>query len=148
MLRNQVKKRTDHELQYGDQRELYHYNCAQAILYGANDYYNLNLDSKALKLITAFGAGMCTGNTCGMLSGGVAVIGLLFAEDMPTRNLKMKEVTGYWIEQFEQEFQNINCSHIKAINVKENEGCRNLILRAADLLERIIEKYKDDIKIN
>ena len=141
MLRDQVKKKIEHELQYDGQQELFHYNCAQAILYGANEYYNLNLDAKALKLITPFGGGMCTGNTCGMLAGGIAVIGVLFAEDMPTQNLKMKEVTRYWIEQFEREFQHINCSQIKAINVKNNEGCANLILRAADLLESVIEKY-------
>ena len=148
MLRNQVKKKIDHELQYVGQQELYHYNCAQAILYGANDYYKLNLDKNALKIITPFGGGMCTEKTCGMLTGGIAVIGVLFAEDMPTQNLKMKEITRYWIEQFEREFQSVNCSLIKAINVKNNQGCTNLILRAADLLERIIEKYKDDIIIN
>ena len=147
MLRNHVKKKIDHELQYDRQQELYHYNCAQAILYGANDYYNLNLDTKALKLIAPFGGGMCTEKTCGILTGGIAVLGVLFAEDMPTRNLKMKEVTRYWIEQFEREFQNINCNLIKAINVKNNQGCTNLILRAADLLEIIVEKYKDDIII-
>ena len=147
MLRNEVKKKIDHELQYEGQHELYHYNCAQAILCGANDYYNLNLDTNAMKLIAPFGGGMYTGNTCGMLTGGVAVIGVLFAEDMPTQNLKMKEITRYWVKQFECEFQNINCNLIKDINVKNNQGCTNLILRAADLLERIIERYKHDITI-
>lgn len=139
MLTNHVKKYINHEHQYGNQSHLYHYNCAQAILHGANDYYNLKLSPKALKMIAPFGGGMYTENTCGMLTGGIAVIGVLFAEEMPTQNLRMKEITRFWTEQFEQEFSNTKCSLIKDINLKEHEGCGNLILRAAAVLERVIE---------
>ena len=148
MLRNKVKKYTQYELQYpADKRNLYHYNCAQSILYGANDYYNMGLNEKALKIIIPFGGGMCMGNTCGMLTGGIAAIGALFAEDMPTQNLKMKEITQYWIERFESEFKNSNCSFIKANKPENEENCSNLILKAADILERVIEKYKDDVMV-
>gem|GEM_PF-6473466 len=101
MLRDEVKKYIEYELKHGSQRELYHYNCAQSILHGSNDYYDLQLDPKALKMIVPFGGGMYTENTCGMLTGGIAVIGILFAEEMPTQNLKMKEITRYWTEEFE-----------------------------------------------
>ncbi len=142
MLREKVRNYIEYELQHGAQREFYHYNCAQAILNGSNDYYNLHLDPNALKLITPFGGGMYTGITCGMLTAGLAVIGVLFAEDMPTQNNKLKEITRYWIDQFEHEFKNTNCSLIKDINLKTDEGCTNLILKAADILEEVIEKYK------
>ncbi len=141
MLRDEVKKYLDYELQYGSKKELYHYNCAQAILNGANDYYFLNLDKKALKLITPFGGGMYTGNTCGMLTGGIAAIGVLFTDDMPTNHVQLKEIIHLWIEQFTNEFKNINCSFIKDNRPIEDEGCSNLILKAADILEEIIGKY-------
>lgn len=143
MLRDTVKEYIEYELKHDAHRELYHYNCAQAILHGSNDYYNLHLDSKALKLIVPFGGGMYVGYTCGMLTGGIAVIGVMFAEDMPTTHLKLKEITRSWIEQFESEFQNTNCSIIKDINLKDGEGCANLILKAADILQGVIEKYSD-----
>ena len=142
MLRNQVRNHIEYELQYGKQRELYHYNCAQAILHGSNDYYNIGLDPKALKMIIAFGGGMCTENTCGILTGGIAAIGVLFAEDMPTQNLKLKEVTRLWIQRFESEFQNTNCSLIKSLHLKNDEGCTNLILQSANILQEVIEKHK------
>ena len=146
MLRDEVRKYTEYELQYDTaQRELYHYCCAQAILHGSNDYYNIGLQAETLKLIVPFGAGMCTGSTCGMFTGGIPAIGALFAEDMPTQNLKMKEITRYWIEQFQCEFQNLNCSLVKEINLKPDEKCANLILKAADILEEVVEKYKSDI---
>ncbi len=141
MLRNQVKKYIEYELQYGDQRALYHHNCAQAILHGSNDYYNIGLEPKALKLIAPFGGGMNIGSTCGMLTGGLAVIGALFAEDMPTTNNTMKEASHLWIQQFEREFQNTNCNLIKKINLKNNEGCAHLILKAADILQEVIGKF-------
>lgn len=142
MLRDEVKKYIDYELKHGAERELYHYNCAQSILHGSNDYYDLQLDPKALKMIVPFGGGMYTENTCGMLTGGIAIIGILFAEEMPTQNLKMKEITRYWTEEFECEFKSLNCSLIKEINLQPDERCAPLILKAADILEGVIEKYR------
>lgn len=142
MLRGKVKKYIDYELKYGDKREFYHYNCAEAILNGSNDYYDLNLDEKALKMIIPFGGGMYTEDTCGMLTGGVAVIGVIFAEDKPSKNLKVKEITRNWIKEFESEFRNTNCRLIKDINLDNDEGCSNLILKAADILEEVIKKHR------
>ena len=115
MLRNEVEKIIQYEQQFGDQRELYHYNCAEAILLGANSYYNLQLDPRTLKIIKPFGSGMNTGSTCGMLTGGIAAIGAIFAEEMPSLNHTMKEATCHWTEQFEKTFKNINCTQIKQI---------------------------------
>lgn len=141
MLKNNVRKYGEYELQHTHQRKLYHYNCAEAILRGANDYYALDLNNKALKMITPFGGGMNTGNTCGILTGGLAVIGVMFTEDMPSNNDKMKEVTRHWIAAFESEFKNTNCTRIKELNQIGNEGCADLILKGADILEKIVEKY-------
>jgi C_GCAxxG_C_C family probable redox protein len=110
-------------------------------LHGTNDYYNINLDPKALKLIVPFGGGMYTSNACGILTGGIATIGALFAEDMPSENLILKEITQYWIEQFENEFKDINCSFIKTNRPNNEENCNNLILKAADILEGVIEVF-------
>ena len=82
------------------------------------------------------------GNTCGILTGGIAAIGAIFAEDMPSLNHTMKEATKHWTEQFENRFKNTNCTQIKQLNQIGNEGCAHLILQAADLLQQVIEKYK------
>lgn len=59
---------------------------------------------------------MNTGNTCGILTGGIAAIGAIFAEDMPSLNHTMKEATIHWTEQFENRFKNTNCTQIKQLN--------------------------------
>ncbi len=41
---------------YGIKEDL---NCTEAILYGANQVYHLVLNPDSLKLVAAFGGGMC-----------------------------------------------------------------------------------------
>lgn len=138
MLRDVAKEYIKYELKFGEERALYHYNCAEVMVNACNDYYNLYLDKKALKMMVPFGGGIGIGKTCGILTGGVGVIGLIFSEDKPTKNLKMKEARNRWIEEFRKEFKDIDCIGIKKINLKENESCGRLILRSADILEQII----------
>lgn len=142
MLKDEPKKYIESELKYGDKKELYHYNCAEIILNSCNDYYNLNLDSKTLKAITPFGGGLCSEKTCGIITGGAAAIGVMFTEDKPSLNSKMKEITRRWVEEFEKEFENTDCKIIKETKRDENEGCKPLIIKGAEILEEIIDEYK------
>lgn len=142
MLKDEAKKYIESELKYGDKRHLYHYNCAEVMLNACNDYYNLNLDKNTLKVMAPFGGGLCSEKTCGILTGGAAAIGIIFAEDKPSENIKMKEITKKWIEKFEKEFKNTDCKVIKEIKRDENEGCKPLIIKGAEILEEIINEYK------
>jgi C_GCAxxG_C_C family probable redox protein len=49
-------------------------NCAETMLYAANDVYGLELDKKALKMAAGFGGGMYIRSVCGALAGGIMVI--------------------------------------------------------------------------
>ena len=50
------------------------YNCAESLLRGANEYYGLGLDEKALLAIGGFGAGCYAGRLCGACAGSVAAV--------------------------------------------------------------------------
>lgn len=130
------------ENKYGEDKNLYHYNCAEVILNACNDYYKLEADPKLLKSIVPFGGGMYSEITCGALTGGVAAIGLMFAEEKPTTNDKLKSITQKWILEFETQFANLNCDKLKEDHREAETGCENLILQSADLLESIINTYK------
>lgn len=142
MLKDEAKKYIDYELQYGDKRELYHYNCAEVLLNSCNDYYHLDLDPKTLKSIVPFGGGLYCEKTCGMLTGGIAVIGVMFAEDKPSLNTKMKEITQKWVQAFEEEFGHTDCKIIKETRRDEYQGCSPLIIKAAEIFQEVIEEYK------
>lgn len=142
MLKDEAIKYIDSENKYGDQKALYHYNCAETLLNSSNDYYKLGLDSKMLKLIVPFGGGFFSERTCGAFTGGLAVLGVIFAEDKPTDNEKLKEVTKKWVQAFEKEFGSLDCKDIKPKHRDEVKGCRPVMVGAAELLEAIINEYR------
>ena len=57
--------------------------CAEAVVYAANDVYDLQLPKESVAMLTGFSGGMCgSGEACGLLSGGVAVLGRMFYEKL------------------------------------------------------------------
>lgn len=141
-LRNVALEYIDSEKKYGSESNLYHYNCAEVLLNACNDYYDLGADQKTLRAIIPFGGGMNSERTCGILTGSVAALGLMFAEEKPTTNEKLKAVTNRWVKAFDQEFGEINCKELKESHRDPESGCKGLMLDAADLLQSIIEEYR------
>lgn len=140
-LREVALQYIESEKQHGSQSHLYHYNCAEVLLNACNDYYNLGVDPKTLKAIAPFGGGMASEITCGILTGGTAALGLLFAEDMPTTNNKLKEITNKWVLAFEDQFGNLDCKPLKEDHRHPETGCQSLMLASCNLLEYIISQY-------
>lgn len=129
------------ENKYGIDKNLYHYNCAEVLLNACNDYYNLKVSKDMLKAVIPFGGGMYLESTCGILTGSLVALGLIFAEDKPSNNEKVKKITSEWLGIFEYKFGNINCKELKASHSDPGFGCRPLILEASDLLEQVIGRY-------
>lgn len=84
MLIDYVKK------YYGTQYDL---NCAEKIIYAANDAYDLKLDKKAFKTMAAFGGGMAIEDVCGAITGSLAVLGIIFVENRAHESSKIKEIS-------------------------------------------------------
>lgn len=141
-LRDMALEYINSEKKHGEERSLYHYNCAEVLLNACNDYYNLGAGANTLKAIIPFGGGMGSESTCGILTGAVAALGLMFAEEKPSTNNKVKEITNRWVTAFEKEFGDINCKELKESHRDPESGCKLLILDAAELLESIIDEYK------
>lgn len=141
-LREVASRYIDSEKRYGKERNLYHYNCAEVLLNSCNDYYKLGTDSKLLRAIVPFGGGMFSEKTCGALTGGVVVLGLMFAEEKPTTNEKLKDITKKWVASYEKQFGDIGCKKLKEFHRHPESGCELLILRAAELIESVISEYK------
>lgn len=68
----------------------------------------------------------------------------MFTEDKPSYNDKVKEITDVWVNEFMKEFKYINCEVIKSSNgLSKDQPCTQLIFKACDILEKIIDKYRD-----
>src|SRR6056297_676115 len=88
-------------------------NCAESILYGANEEYELSLDQKALDTMSSFGGGMGVESVCGALTGAIAVLGVMFSWDKSIDSQKRKAIVTDFYNAFEQRFGSDNCGQIK-----------------------------------
>lgn len=122
-----------------EERPLYHINCAETLLMAANEEYKLGLDDRFIKAVCPFGGGLQSEKTCGALLGAVAALGIMYAEEKPTENEKMKEMTKKMVEEFEKEFGALDCAYIKAHHRSEIEGCSPVRIRTAEVFERVME---------
>lgn len=120
----------------------YNLNCAETIIYAANENYKLNLDKNALKSMAAFGGGMGIGDVCGAITGALAVLGIIFVKDRAHESSKIKELSMEFFDRFQNVFHEKNCIELKEKFVNYEERCSNMVYTAAKILEQLIEEYK------
>lgn len=124
---------------FGEKEDL---NCAEKILYGANIAYDLGLDKEALKLVAGFGGGMAIEDKCGALTASIMVLGKLFIKERAHESEKIKQLTRKLYEEYRKEMGHIDCAPLKKMYRTEELKCRNVILKAAELLDSIVLEAK------
>lgn len=116
------------------------YNCAEKILYGANEAYNLNLSKEAMKLAAGFGGGMGIESICGALTGAVMVLSHKYVINVAHESEKIKNLTKELFKKYEDKMGSIKCKQLKPKYRKEDIGCKNVILEAAKILDEIVKE--------
>ncbi len=117
-------------------------NCAEQILYGANQVYELGLDKNALKLAAGFGGGMVIEDKCGALTGAIMVLGRIFVKDRAHESDKIKVLTKKLFDRYESEMGHVDCKPLKTDYRTEQHGCQEVIIKAAEILDEIIAEEK------
>lgn len=126
----------------------YDLNCAECILTAANEEYDLDLPKKAIKSMAAFGGGMGIGSVCGAITGAIAALGIMFAEDRGHASPQVKEMTVELISDFNKRLGSIDCIPLKEMHYENPENrCIKMMEVAAVSLEEIINKNKDKYEI-
>lgn len=131
MLRNLI------EQGYGEEEDL---NCAEKILYGANQVYKLGLDKNSLRMASGFGGGMAIGSVCGGLTAAIMVLGILFVKNNAHESKKIKELTQELFVNYRKEMGEIHCDPLKARHRTDEIKCRNVIAKAAAALDTIVKR--------
>ena len=119
-------------------------NCAEKILYGANEIYDLGLDKNALRLASGFGGGMGIESVCGALTGSIMVLGRLFVEEKAHESTRIKEISSQMLVRYEREMGYIDCAPLKKGYRTEQKKCDSVILKAAEILDDIIARELTD----
>ncbi|MEG0307753.1 MAG: C-GCAxxG-C-C family (seleno)protein [Clostridium sp.] len=136
MLVDMVKK------YYGEKYDL---NCAETLIYAANEEYKLNLSKETFKTMAAFGGGMAVEGTCGVITGSICVIGIMFTKDRAHESDYVKTLTQEFIENFKKECNAVNCDELKALYRDENIRCYSIVEKGAIILDNIITREKQRI---
>lgn len=134
-----IKK--EENLKSDSEKALYHKNCGETLIEALKIKYELDIDDKVFKMLAPYGFGIQTGNTCGAFAGGLAAIGLMFTEDKPSTNEKMKEIVKKWVEVYTEKFGSINCSYIRPRYMDPVRGCLKVMEEAGTLFEGFIKDY-------
>ncbi len=118
----------------------YDLNCAETMIYAANDEYHLSLEKNALKTMAAFGGGMGVEEACGAMTGSLAVLGILFVDDRAHESNKIKDLSKEFIETFKSRLSTENCKMLKDKYRDEKYKCKHIVVVAAEILDEIIER--------
>ena len=122
----------------------YDLNCAETIMYAANEEYNLGLNKQTLKVMASFGGGMGIESTCGAATGAVGVIGVMFTNDRGHESPRVKELTKEFMENFYNELGTYNCTELKAKYRKDDiHRCIVMIETAAKVLDDIVTRERN-----
>jgi C_GCAxxG_C_C family probable redox protein len=115
-------------------------NCSEALIYGANDEFLLDLPVEALRMMGPFGGGMRIESICGAITGALAMIGILYSSDNPIRRDRMKEIAERFLSEFKSRYGCLDCACLKDKYRDERKKCEPVVRMSARLLEEIIKE--------
>lgn len=132
MLKEIMKKYRD--------KSKYDLSCSESMIYSANEAYDLNLDEKTLRAMAPFSGGMWIEDVCGCISGSLAVLGILFTNNIAHQSDHLKELTHEFLDKFQQKLGSRNCAKLKSVYRTEEEGCNCIMFASAEILDEIITR--------
>ncbi len=115
-------------------------NCAEAILYGANQAYKLGLSQDCLRLSAGFGGGMGIENICGVVTASIMVLSHLFVKRHAHQSPEIKEINKELFEIYRKKLGDFNCKPLKDKYRTEEKKCFDVVLKGAEILDYMISK--------
>ncbi|MCK8061423.1 MULTISPECIES: C-GCAxxG-C-C family (seleno)protein [unclassified Fusibacter] len=117
-------------------------SCSEATLYAANESYALQLDEEALKMMAGFSGGIMREDICGVVTGSIAVLSVLFTDGVAHQSPVLKQAVDHYMTSFEAEFGSTSCKVLKGTHRdKVEDSCDPVIFKNAELLNQVIEEY-------
>ncbi len=115
-------------------------NCAETMLYAANEVYSLNLSPESLQISAAFGGGMGVEKSCGAITGAVMAISTLFVKGRAKVDEHFKDINKELFRRVEEEMKTTDCAPLKEFYRDDETGCYELIYKIGAIVEDVIDK--------
>ena len=111
-----------------------HYNCTQAVLIPFAEVCGIS-EEAAAQLGANFGGGMKMGSVCGVVTGGLMVLGLADVDDVKTVNAFCRKIRN-------NHNGTLMCSELLRMNAErggeKKPHCDAMVYEAVELLEEIL----------
>lgn len=131
-------------LKYKDTSK-YDYSCSETILRSSNDYFGLELDEKAFKMMAPFSGGMFERDLCGIMSAAVSVLGIIYTTGVAHTSPVLVEAVTLYKKRFKEILGSMNCGVLVETKRDPLVGCNNIIVEGgmllADVVNIIDKKY-------
>lgn len=138
MLMDTIRKYRD--------KSKYDLSCSETIIYAANEEYNLGLNEAAMKAMAPFSAGMYVESVCGAMAASLAVLGVLFTDNVAHQSEELEPLVVEFIDKFKNKLSSSVCAELKPLYRTEEEGCNAVIFAAGEVLQEIVDRELADRK--
>lgn len=119
------------------------YNCAETLLAACNDTFELGLDPSSFVLLSGFGGGLFTGNTCGALCGCTAALATMLVKTKAHETPDLPTAQRILVRNFRNALQEVHCSQIKPLYHSKEKRCLNTCLKAAQAMNQTLIELKE-----
>lgn len=136
-----------HIQKYRDKKK-YDLSCSETIIYAANEKYNLGLTTSHFKMMAPFSGGMYERETCGIVTGAIAVLGILYTDQVSHNSPLLQEAVIEYKTLFKERFGSKICESLIETQRDDITGCDDLIVQGGNLLEEVIAKYQKVTQAN
>ena len=121
------------------------YNCAEAVIRGANDFYGLDIGKEDMKMFGGYGAGIYAGLVCGALIAGAAVLSkMVVVEKAREEQATVRPVINGFVKTFKELLQGTSCAELRPKYYTKEMSCLKTVLLASQALEISVGKLKQE----
>ncbi len=122
-------------------KDLYDYSCSEKIMYSANNLYKLELSQNEYKVIAPFSGGMFEKETCGIITAGLAVLGIMFTNNVAHTSPLLRDAVLEFKTIFNERLGSTVCGNLIVKYQDDITGCNDLVVVGGEILEGVIDKY-------
>jgi len=130
------------DLSENEKEKLPHINCCERVLLGSNISLNLNLNEDVFTTAKGFGGGMKIESVCGALTGSIMAMSHYYKEQD-----NLSEIIQTFFAKFELLHGTHMCDRLKDVYYDDLTGCQNVMIKAADVFDDILNQYpRNEVK--
>lgn len=130
---------------------IYGYHCSEAVLKAFNEYYDMKLSKKVLRMATGLGAGLGKAKCCcGTLTAGTLVLSSFYGRTDPRKDDGLafdlaKELHNRFIAQFKHSCCRVLSKNVKWGHPDHTKQCSQYVYTASKIVREIIEETRKNI---